>query len=250
MDRRLISPKRDRRHLGGEPNIHGHLVSGLPSRIPDLARSPCTPCLGGIRLLSAPVSDPGLGRKAPPGAFCCTCRRFCYDLLYLQAPFCCACTRLFEFLLYLQALFCCTYRRLFAVPARAFGHGSAALAFTHENENKTGGARLPRILPTLAGRPSAAHVPALSASRTRRWRPRLARSVSVRPGRPRQGTETEPGRTGPLARIGHALRHRIDVRASAGRIRPSGLLAEKYMAVVRPSVRSLDGQYSSGILPV
>ena len=54
----------------------------------------------------------------------------------LQAPFCCACTRLFEFLLYLQALFCCTYRRLFAVPARAFGHGSAALAFTHENENK------------------------------------------------------------------------------------------------------------------
>ena len=136
MDRRLISPKRDRRHLGGEPNIHGHLVSGLPSRIPDLARSPCTPCLGGIRLLSAPVSDPGLGRKAPPGAFCCTCRRFCYDLLYLQAPFCCACTRLFEFLLYLQALFCCTYRRLFAVPARAFGHGSAALAFTHENENK------------------------------------------------------------------------------------------------------------------
>ena len=124
-----------------------------PGSLTGRVRSPCTPCLGSIRLLSAPVNDPGLGKKAPARAFCCTYRHLCYGLLCLHAPFCCALRRLFKFLLYLQALFCCALRRLFAVPAGAFGHGSAALAFTHKNENKHGRSTAPPNPPDLGGPP-------------------------------------------------------------------------------------------------
>ena len=215
LDRWLVSSKRDRHPLGGEPNIRGHLVSGLPPRVPDLARSPCTPCLDSIRLLSAPVSAvPTEVKKAPARAFCCTYRRLCYGLLCLHAPFCCALRRLFKFLLYLQALFCCALRRLFAVPTGAFGHGSAALAFTHKTRFKdTGGARLPR-----SSRPKrAAHRRPMS--RPRLGRPNLEMAVTADPFRirtpgpvrPRQtsdraGRRAEPGR---LPRIGNARRHRI-----------------------------------------
>ena len=206
-----------RSEFGRAARIRGCLVSGLPPRVPDragtLARyvhhvwaaSDSCPRPSTVRIES---------RKAPARAFCCTCTRLCYGLLCLHAPFCCALRRFFKFLLYLQALFCCALRRLFAVPTGAFGHGSAALAFTHKNENKHGRSH---------GSPESSR-PWRAARRRPTSRPfQIAEPRDGSHGRPvpyqyaRAGirprqTSDRAGRRaeqGHLPRIEHARRHRI-----------------------------------------
>ena len=103
----------------------------------------------------------------PAGAF----------LLCLHAPFRIPAVPTGAFLLYLEAPFCCTCTRLWARQRRPRIHP--------RKRKQTGGARLPRILPTSAGRPSAAHVPALSAGRTEisvMAVPTPGRYLPVRPG--------------------------------------------------------------------
>ena len=108
-----------------------------PSTIP--IESGKAPTGAFLLCLQAPLIRPAV----PPGAF----------LLCFEAPFRIPAVPPGAFLLCLYAPFCCTSRRFCTRPRRP-------RIYTQNERTDTGRARLPRILPTLAGRPPAAHVPA------------------------------------------------------------------------------------------
>ena len=185
LDRRLISSKRDRRHLGGEPNIHGHLVSGLPPRAPDragtlamyalfgqhpaLARARQQSRLKAERRLHAPFA-------VPPGAFataCCTSRRL---FAVLEGAFSNSCCTSRRFSAVLARAFCCTCTRLWARQRRPRIHPRKRKQAREEHGSPESSrpwraaSRRPTSRPVLAGR-------------TQGSQPRPTRSVSIRPGR-------------------------------------------------------------------